>query len=248
MKDFNILIVTTRNISLPVSNKIEIIRLNNEQTIPLLLNIGIKENTSEYVCFLNPNDLLLFNALKIRYEEFQKYENIAACYGLGIDTDINYQVKQNLNYEYFTQPNIILPKNDIRQILSMDINLSISSLMMKKEVSKSIEFNPFLKTTYVWDFIIRLFSNYEEKVCQISDPVYISREEEYNIKYNNQKYFIEYLKEATYILDNYFSNPDMPDKLKDLNIQCFKNLYSYLFFILVEYFPYNFWLRFYLLI
>jgi len=247
-QDFQLLIVTNDDINLPFNNKISVIKFTNEYNTPQLLNLGVKQSNSEYICFLNPNDLFLYNALKLRYEKFQKNSNPIACYGFGIDTDINYQVKKNQNYEYFTKKDVNLPDNDIKTALSGDINLSISSLMVKKEVFENIEFNTYLKTTYVWDFIIRLFNNYESRICQILDPIYISSEEEYNIVYNNQKYFIEYLKESNYILDNFFNNSQVSDKFKDLNIQCFKNLYSYMFYILIEYFPHNFWLRFYLLI
>ncbi|MDD3014052.1 MAG: glycosyltransferase family 2 protein [Candidatus Gastranaerophilales bacterium] len=247
-QDFHLLIVTDEDINIPFNNKISIIKLNNEYNTSQLLNIGIKQSNSDYICFLGPNDLLLYDALKLRYEEFQRNKSLIACYAFGIDTDFDYQIKQNQNYEYFTQKNVNLPENNIKAVLSGAINLSVSSFMIKKEVFKNIEFNPLLKTTYVWDFIIRLFNNYEGEICQIFDPVYISSEEEYNIRQNNQKYFIEYLKESNYILDNFFNNLELTDKFKDLNLQCFKNLYSYMFFILVEYFPYNFWLRFYLLV
>jgi len=248
MQDFNILIVTDMDIDLPLSSKINIIKSDKEQNVSQMLNIGIKQTSSEYICLLNPNDLFLYNALKLRYEEFQKDKSLFVCYGLGIDTDINYQIKQNINYEYFVQKDISFPGNDINAVLSMDMNLSMSSLMFRKEVADNIEFNPLLKSTYLWDYFIRLFANYENKICQISDPIYISRDEEHNIRGNNQKYFIDFSKESIYVLDCYFSKGNITEELKEVHIQCFKNLYSYLFFILVEYFPYNFWLRFYLLI
>lgn len=248
-QDFHLFIIANNDINFSLGDKISLIKLTGDYHISQLLNFGIKYADSEYICFLNPNDLLLYNALKIRFDEFQKNNKLVACYGFGIDTDIDYQVKQNQNYEYFTDQNTSLPKNNIKTVLSGDMNLSISSLMLRKNIFENIElFNPYLKTTYSWDFIIKLFANYENEICQIKDPIYISREEECSIKQNNQKYFVEYLKESTCILDNFFNDLELTEKLKELKFQCFKNLYSYMFFILVEYFPYNFWLRFYLLI
>jgi|GEM_PF-3394745 len=247
-QDFEVLVISDNDVSLPPDKKLKNIKLNGKHNIPQLLNFGIKYSNSGLICFLNPNDLLLYNALKLRYEKFLQHPTIAACYGFGIDTDIDYKVKYNQSYEYFINYKPDLPENSIRTVLSGDISISVSSLMLRRDIFDGAWFNPFLKNAYTWDFIIRLFNRYEGEICQISDPVYISREEEYSIKHNNQKYFIEYLKESNYILDAFFNSTETSDKLKNLNLECFKNLYSYMFYILIEYFPLNFWLRFYLLI
>jgi hypothetical protein len=238
-QDFQILIITDKNIDLIQNKKITVIKVQKNCNIPTLLNIGIEASDSKYVCFLNPNDLLLYNALKNRYQEFQKNNDLAVCYGFGIDTDNDYQVIQNQNYQYFSD-NIRLPENNIRTALSSEMDLSFSSFMIKKDILMNLKFDPALKTTYIWDFIIKLFNNYGENICQINEPVYISSEN----KYNNQSNFINYLKEANNLLDDYFKKAIQEN---DFNINCFRRLYYYMFSILIEYYPSNFWLRFYLL-
>ncbi|OGI18594.1 MAG: hypothetical protein A2287_10675 [Candidatus Melainabacteria bacterium RIFOXYA12_FULL_32_12] len=243
-QDFQIIVVSSCKIDNPVINpKIQYISLYHAKSTPELLNKSIHYINSNLVCFLNPNDLLLYNALKLRYEKFIQNHSLVACYGFGIDTDLNYQVKCNQNYEYFYK-NEQLPHNSLKSILSGNIRPSISSLMIKTDVLKRLNFNQNLKFNFTWDFFIKLFRNFDDNICQMQEAIYISRNEELLINEYDKSYFTKQVKETLLVLDNFFEKTFEDNSAR---YKVYRDNYSHFFSILTEYYPYNYWLRVYLL-
>lgn len=248
-QDFEILVISDKDIKISLNDpKIRNIRTDNPENIPELLNESIKYINSDLVCFLNQEDLLLYNALELRYIEFLKNHDLTACYGLGFDSDLSYEIKKNQNYEYFFREEKALPENSINSVLCGDIFPSVSSLMIKTKAFRKLEYNTSLDIVYAWDFFIRLFEYYKGNIIQINEPVYISRELNAAIAGNKRKYFINCLKESTKVLDIYFSGQNNSEKLNLDKYYCYKSLYYSFLFLLIEYFPFSYLSRIHLLV
>lgn len=246
-QDFKIVIITDYNIEQTTNDsRIKYIKLPQEKNIPELLNKSINYVDTELVCFLNPNDLLLYNALKLRYEKFLEDPSLMVCYGLGLDTDLEYQVKCTKNYE-FLYVNALLPENNLKSLLLDKFAPTESSIMLKTEVLNHINFNKNLKINYSWEFFIRLLQCYDNKIFRLKNAIYISKNEEAYIKQYKKSFFVKHLKETTDILDNFFNQVEINSELMELKYSIYKENYSRSFSLLIEYFPKDYWLRLYIL-
>lgn len=182
--------------------------------------------------------------MSLRFSELVKNRELIGCYGLSIDIDLNYEVKNNQNYEYFFN-NLLLPDNSYKSLLSGEMMLPISCLLVKKDVLADIQFNTKLNFTYDWEFLLKLFQKYEDKICQIKEPVCISRNEDVLYGKSKKSFFIKYLNELLKILDKFFS--DENSDIQQIKCDTYKKFYYYFLYILSEYFPHSYLLKIYLL-
>ena len=176
-QNYEILLVLNKNIDFPIKNtKIRTVH-EKAKNIPELLNKSIKHINTEYVTFLNPNDMLLFDALKLRITELSKNTELIGCYGLFLDLNLDYSVKKNDNYDYFFHE-LNPPENNYKNLLSGELTLTTSCLLIKKEILEEIQFNPELNLTYEWEFFLKLFKKHSENISRIKDPICISMDKE----------------------------------------------------------------------
>ncbi|EKE04160.1 MAG: Glycosyl transferase, group 2 family protein [uncultured bacterium] len=245
-QDFQVIVVSNCKIEKPVVDpRIQYINLYYAKNIPELLNKSINYINTELTCFINPNDLLLYNALELRLQKFRNNHALVACYGFGFDTDCDYQVKCNHNYEYFYN-NENLPSNNLKSVLQGDIRPTISSLMIKTEILKQLCFNENLKFNYDWDFFIKLFKSFGDNTYQLKEAIYLSKNEAETVKQYNKSFFIKYVKETLSILDTFFEETLLYKPI-EAKYKIYKDNYSRFFTALTEHFPGDHLLRIYLL-
>ena len=224
-----------------IDPKIKYIELDNKKNnIPSLLKIGAEFLNTELVTFIHPDDLLLFYALKSRYNEFVLNPEVNVVYGLGIETDLNYSVKSERDVCF-------LKKNSIDAVIQGEIMPTISSLMMKTDILKSVFFNCDLKICYTWDFFIKIFSLYSDKIVQIADPIYISKNSDELVKKGKSRYFRGVINETQSIIDSYFEKKVFgQDQI--IKVDIYKKFYYIYLSLLADNFPDNIVLKMFLLV
>lgn len=238
-KNLEILVLKNPNVIINFTHpQVKFINSDREKSIPELLNEASSLTESPYIGFLHPNDLLLFDAVQVRYEKLIKNPNLVASIGLGLVSDNNFHLKNNLHHEYFLNENYEYPPNSLNSILNKEINPTFSSLIIKKEIFETLKVDDSLKATYEWDFFIRLYLNYSGKINLINKVMYISSAQETTIACEKAKFFVNCLKETMNIHSLYTSN--------NINEQYHKTFYTMLF-LLVEYYKDNYKLKLYLL-
>lgn len=239
--DFELIVASKVNINLDkfTDERIKFYKSESNK-IPALLNEVLDIVNSEYTCFVDENDVLMFYALKQRIEQIEN-DNLIASYGLGFDSDEEFEPFKNETFNmFFSFEN--LPENNLVSLLQMELYPTLSSLMIKTDVIKSLLFNTKYKVCFIWDLTLKLMTEYPNQLKQVNDPIYISGSEYAKLIELKRNYPRLFLNETLLILDKYFNNQS--ESYTDIRNSCFSNTFLTTFFMQKQYFANDFFLFF----
>jgi hypothetical protein len=131
-------------------------------------NIGITESSSDFIAFLDDDDLRLPGSLDKQLRAFTLDENIALCYGQALIGDAQRQLPTGEIYP------LKCPQGDIFWELLEDNFIPMPSVLVRK--SSLVEaggFDTDLDLTADWDMWLRLSERFA--VAAVAEPVAIYR-------------------------------------------------------------------------
>ncbi|HEU4870282.1 MAG TPA: glycosyltransferase family A protein, partial [Pyrinomonadaceae bacterium] len=147
---------------------IRYIRLNTNSGLAHARNTGIAESSSEFIAFLDDDDLRLPNSLDKQLHAIGVDENIAVCYGQALIGDARRQLPTGEIYP------LKCPQGDIFWELLEDNFIPMPSVLARKATLLDAGgFNTDLKLIEDWDMWLRLSEYFP--VAAIAEPVAIYR-------------------------------------------------------------------------
>lgn len=247
--DFYINVVCAKELTCGIIDERIKYTSSHSSHISHLLNKGILETNTEYCCFLNENDLLLYNSLEERYGLFLKKPETVAVYGLNIDTDGDFNVKDNINYQHYVEKicnnNHTFPKNSILSILRGETSPSVSSIMIKTDAAKQLLFSPDKEIAYTQEMLIRAFKSFRGNIKFCEQPLFISSVEDKEIL-SSKKALCHYIKETLATIDVFLAELQPNSYLKKIRHELFRGNYYRFLSMSVSRFPHDYWIRLYL--
>ncbi len=169
-----------------------------------MLKEALQVAKGEIITFLEPSEVLLFDALSTRKARFDEEDHLKAVYGFGFDAQDDFQPIKNDCFDMFYN-SYQMPDNNIQSLLSLEFFPFLSSIMVKKSVFDVVKINDFYSVNYALDFLVRLFKHFEKGVYRINDPIYISNKLLLKSKTVKKTDIIRFLKESFCILENNLS-------------------------------------------
>ena len=147
---------------------IRYIRLNTNSGLAHARNAGIAESSSEFIAFLDDDDLRLPNSIDKQLRAIAVDENIALCYGQALIGDARRQLPTGEIYP------LQCPQGDIFWDLLEDNFIPMPSVLARKSsLLDAGGFNTELKLIEDWDMWLRLSEDHP--VAAIAEPVSIYR-------------------------------------------------------------------------
>lgn len=147
---------------------IRYVRLNANQGLAHARNVGVAECNSEFIAFLDDDDLRLPNSIDKQLEKLVADERVALCYGQALIADPRRQLPTGEIY-----PNEC-PQGDVFWELLEDNFIPMPSVVVRK--SSLVEaggFNTELTLLEDWDLWLRLSERF--LVAAVAEPVAIHR-------------------------------------------------------------------------
>jgi len=147
---------------------IRYIRLSTNRGLAHARNAGISESSSEFVAFLDDDDLRLPNSIDKQLRAIAEDENIALCYGQALIGDARRQLPTGEIYP------LNCPQGDIFWELLEDNFIPMPSVLARKSSLRAAGgFNSDLKLIEDWDMWLRLSERFP--VAAIAEPLAIYR-------------------------------------------------------------------------
>jgi glycosyltransferase involved in cell wall biosynthesis len=147
---------------------IRYVRLNTNRGLAHARNTGIAESSSEFVAFLDDDDLRLPGSLDKQLHALTLDENIALCYGQALIGDARRQLPTGEIYP------LQCPQGDIFWKLLEDNFIPMPSVLARKSrLLAAGGFNTDLKLIEDWDMWLRLTEH--SPVAAVAEPVAIYR-------------------------------------------------------------------------
>jgi cellulose synthase/poly-beta-1,6-N-acetylglucosamine synthase-like glycosyltransferase len=144
------------------------IRLSANRGLAHARNVGISESSSEFVAFLDDDDLRLPNSIDKQLRAIAVDENIALCYGQALIGDARRQLPTGEIYP------LKCPQGDIFWELLEDNFIPMPSVLARKSSLRAAGgFNTDLKLIEDWDMWLRLSEQF--LVAALAEPVAIHR-------------------------------------------------------------------------
>lgn len=217
------------------------------ENTPQVLNNSVASSSSDYICFLDINSLLLFNSLSERLEILRQNPEYIACYSFGLDADQDFKAKQTKhNNIFFYKMYDNLPENNIKSLLLTDIIPDLASITVKKEIFNNIKFDENLDECYALDFFINLFIKYENKIKQLKEPLYLNNAHIDFKNYKKKSLVLKSLNQHSHVYDKFFKK-DTRNTLSDIKNKVYRSLYLKYLFIITESYSGDFKLLFYII-
>ena len=147
---------------------IRYIRLHANHGLAHARNVGITESSSEFIAFLDDDDLRLPDSLDKQLHAIAVNENIALCYGQALIGDARRQLPTGEIYPRNC------PQGDIFWELIEDNFIPMPSVLVRKSsLLETGGFNTDLKLIEDWDMWLRLSEQFP--VAAVAEPVAIHR-------------------------------------------------------------------------
>ena len=144
------------------------IRLNANRGLAHARNVGISESSSEFIAFLDDDDLRLPNSIDKQLRAIAVDENIALCYGQALIGDARRQLPTGEIYP------LKCPQGDIFWELLEDNFIPMPTVLARKSSLRTAGgFNTDLKLIEDWDMWLRLSEHF--RVTAVAEPVAIHR-------------------------------------------------------------------------
>ena len=144
------------------------IRLSANRGLAHARNAGISESSSEFIAFLDDDDLRLPNSIDKQLRAISVDENIALCYGQALIGDARRQLPTGEIYP------LKCPQGDIFWELLEDNFIPMPSVLARKSsLLAAGGFNTDLKLIEDWDMWLRLSEHFQ--VAVVPEPVAIYR-------------------------------------------------------------------------
>jgi len=147
---------------------IRYVRLSRNQGLANARNVGIAEATSEFVAFLDDDDLRLPGSLDKQLTVLKASESAALCYGQALIGDARRQLPTGEIYP------LTCPQGDIFWELIEDNFIPMPTVVARKScVIAQNGFNTALTLVEDWDMWLRLSEHFD--VAAVTEPVAIYR-------------------------------------------------------------------------
>jgi glycosyltransferase involved in cell wall biosynthesis len=147
---------------------IRYVRLNANRGLAHARNTGIAESSSEFIAFLDDDDLRLPGSLDKQLRALTLDENISLCYGQALIGDARRQLPTGEIYP------LECPQGDVFWELLQDNFIPMPSVLARKSsLLAAGGFNTDLKLIEDWDMWLRLTEH--SPVAAIAEPVAIYR-------------------------------------------------------------------------
>ncbi len=147
---------------------IRYVRLHTNSGLAHARNTGIAESSSEFIAFLDDDDLRLPNSIDKQLDAITVDENIALCYGQALIGDARRQLPTGEIYP------LKCPQGDIFWELLEDNFIPMPSVLARKSsLLKAGGFNTDLTLIEDWDMWLRLSERFA--VAALAEPVAIHR-------------------------------------------------------------------------
>jgi glycosyltransferase involved in cell wall biosynthesis len=147
---------------------IRYVRLNGNQGLANARNVGIEESTSEFIAFLDDDDLRLPGSLDKQLRLIAADERIALCYGQALIGDARRQLPTGELYPLDCQQGDLLWELLEHNFIPMPSVLARKSSLLKKG-----GFNTNLDVIADWDMWLRLSEHF--LIAAVAEPVAIYR-------------------------------------------------------------------------
>jgi glycosyltransferase involved in cell wall biosynthesis len=147
---------------------IRYVRLSTNQGLANARNVGIEESASEFIAFLDDDDLRLPGSIDKQLRLIAADDRIAMCYGQALIGDARRQLPTGEIYP------INCPQGDIFWDLLEDNFIPVPSVLARKSsLAKEGCFNTTLNRIEDWDMWLRLSERF--LIAAIEEPVAIYR-------------------------------------------------------------------------
>ncbi len=147
---------------------IRYVRLSTNHGLAYARNIGIAESSSEFVAFLDDDDLRLPGSLDKQLRTIALDDSLALCYGQALIGDARRQLPTGEIYP------LKCPQGDIFWELLEDNFIPMPSVLARKSsLLEARGFNTNLDLTADWDMWLRLSERFA--VAAVAEPVAIYR-------------------------------------------------------------------------
>ena len=147
---------------------IRYVRLNANRGLANARNVGIAESSSDFISFLDDDDLRLPGSLDKQLHAISADEHIALCYGQALIGDARRQLPTGEIYP------LKCPRGDIFWDLLEDNFIPMPAVLVRKSsLIKEGCFNTDLDLIEDWDMWLRLSERYS--VAAVAEPVAIYR-------------------------------------------------------------------------
>ena len=147
---------------------IRYLRLKTNQGLSNARNVGIAESSSEFISFLDDDDLRLPGSLDKQLSIFESDSEIALCYGQALIADARAQLPTGELYP----PNC--PQGDIFWDLLEHNLIPVPTALARKSSLLAVGgFNTALKATEDWDMWLRLSERFS--IAAVAEPIAIYR-------------------------------------------------------------------------
>lgn len=147
---------------------IRYLRLPANRGLSNARNVGIAASSSDFIAFLDDDDLRLPGSLDKQLRALAVDENIALCYGQALIGDARRQLPTGEIYP------LTCPQGDIFWALLEDNIIPMPSVLVRKSsLVQAGGFNTDLKLTADWDMWLRLSEHFP--VAAVAEPVAIYR-------------------------------------------------------------------------
>ena len=175
-------------------------------------NLGINEAKTDYITFVDADDIIERNYIEVMISKTRKYPYIDIIRGLVMPFKKNVGIIATGEIDGYNNDQIIIPKLDHEYILSE--NISCSSRFYKKDFIKNLKFKESLFEDYEFFLETMIKCN---TVLYTDEPLYAYRfidDGKYqNSIYNFRRSCIEYLDIFDRVLEN---NNDVDKELIDV--------------------------------
>ena len=147
---------------------IRYVRLKNNRGLANARNVGIAESSSEFIAFLDDDDLRLPGSLDKQLHLLTTDERIALCYGQALIGDARRQLPTGEMYP------LTCPQGDVFWTLLEDNFIPMPSVLARKSSLLAQKcFNADLKLVEDWDMWLRLSEHH--LIAAVEEPVAIHR-------------------------------------------------------------------------
>ena len=183
-------------------------------------NVGIKNCSGKFICFLDDDDFYLENHLKT-FHDFQKDNNSFK----GILFTLCYHLNENTN----VKTKKILPEikeNKVAYLFDSGNGVPTPLVCVNKSILDKEKFNPNIRIGQDTELFMRIVNNYD--LCKINEYTVVQRTHNNNsgnIKYNHGK---DRLAGYNYIFKNKKIAKNIPRKLKNYMYSfCYRRMADY---------------------
>jgi glycosyltransferase involved in cell wall biosynthesis len=185
-------------------------------------NTGIEASSSEYVAFLDSDDVYIDNAIENALKYLELYPDVGFCYGQCHMSRLGGEVYRTRISHFHKKSTVIKPLTQVKELLAIDCPITLSTLTVRRTCLIEIGgFNEDLVVAEDWHVFIKLAKKYP--AFYIAEPLTIQRHHNkqlrHLIKPGKEKAFLLCLKEI-------FEDPVIAPHFSGIKRKTYSNFYS----------------------